>query len=143
MLALTYRQEVPNGWSEDRERAFGPAMALAERAISLNEGIPEAYFVKGLVHRERKEFFDALLPAEKAIAINPNYADGHIVAGSVMYLAGRAEDGLKSVEKAIRLNPNGTYLAGWSQRPHSLIHQGREPGRDRQSVAQGSDDQSG
>ena len=106
MLALTYRQEVVNGWSEDREQALESAMQLAQKAISLNETIPEAYFVKGLVHRERKEYFDAMLAAEKAIEIDPNYADGHVVAGSVLYLAGRAEEGLELVEKAMRLNPH-------------------------------------
>jgi tetratricopeptide (TPR) repeat protein len=106
MLALTYRQEVVSGWSENHEQALELAMGLAEKAISLNEAIPEAYFVKGLVHRERKEFFDAILAAEKAIEIDPNYADGHIVAGSVLYLAGRAEEGLELVEKAMRLNPH-------------------------------------
>jgi len=109
VLALTYRQEVVSGWSDDREQALRSAMELAEKAISLNERIPEAYFVKGLVHRERKEFFDAMLAAEKAIEIDPNYADGHIVAGSVMYLAGSAEDGLKLVEKAMRLNPHSPH----------------------------------
>lgn len=106
MLALTYRQEVVNGWSEDREQALESAMQLAEKAISLSATIPEAYFVKGLVHRERKEYFDAMLAAEKAIEIDPNYADGHVVAGSVLYLAGQAEEGLELVEKAMRLNPH-------------------------------------
>ena len=106
MLALTYRQEVVNGWSGDRERALDSAMQLAEKAISLNAAIPEAYFVKGMVHRERKEYFEAILAAEKAIEIDPNYADGHVAAGSVLYLAGRAEEGLDLVEKAMRLNPH-------------------------------------
>lgn len=106
MLALTYRQEVVNGWSEDREKALDAAMQLAEKALSLDEAIPEAYFVKGLVHRERRQYFDAILAAEKAIEIDPNYADGHVVAGSVLYLAGRAEEGLELVEKAMRLNPH-------------------------------------
>ena len=106
MLALTYRQEIVNGWSEDHQKALDSAMQLAEKAISLNEAIPEAYFVKGLIHRERKEFFEAILAAEKTIEIDPNYADGHIVAGSVLYLAGRAEEGLELVEKAMRLNPH-------------------------------------
>ena len=109
MLALTYRQDVVSGWSDNREQVLSAAMALAEKAISLNEGIPEAYFVKGLVHRERKEFFDAILAADKAVEIDPNYADGHIVAGSVMYLAGRAEEGLQLVEKAMRLNPHSPH----------------------------------
>jgi tetratricopeptide (TPR) repeat protein len=106
MLALTYRQEAVNDWSEDHQQALSSAMRLAEKAISLNDAIPEAYFVKGLVHRERKEYFEAILAAEKAIEIDPNFADGHIVAGSVLYLAGRAEEGLELVEKAMRLNPH-------------------------------------
>jgi TolB-like protein/DNA-binding winged helix-turn-helix (wHTH) protein/tetratricopeptide (TPR) repeat protein len=106
MLALTYRQEFVNGWSDHHQKTLDAAMQLAEQAIALDAEIPEAYFVKGLVHRERKEFLDAILAAEKAIEIDPSYADGHIVAGSVLYLAGRAEEGLALVEKAMRLNPH-------------------------------------
>jgi adenylate cyclase len=110
MLALTYRQEFVAGWSPVPEQALESAMQLAEKAISLDEAIPEAYFVKGLVHRERREFFDAMLAAEKAIAIDPNYADGYVVKGSVLYLAGQAEEGLELVEKAMRLNPHFPHI---------------------------------
>ena len=106
MLALTYRQQVVNGWSDDHEKSLSLAMELADKAISLNNALPEAYFVKGLVYRERKEFVDAIVMAEKAIEIDPNYADGYVVLGSVLYLAGRPEEGLKRVEKAMRLNPH-------------------------------------
>lgn len=110
MLALTYRQEFVAGWSQEPEQALESAMQLAEKAISLDEVIPEAYFVKGLVHRERREFFDAMLAAEKAITIDPNYADGYVVKGSVLYLAGQAEEGLELVEKAMRLNPHYPHI---------------------------------
>ena len=106
MLALTYRQEVVNGWSADHDAALESALVLADKAMALNQDLPEAYFVKGLVHRERKEFADAIMAAERAIEIDPNYADGHIVLGSVLYLAGQPEQGLKRVEKAMRLNPH-------------------------------------
>jgi TolB-like protein/lipoprotein NlpI len=106
MLALTYRQEVVNGWSDDHDSSLERAMTLAGKAMSLNEELPEAYFVKGLVHRERKEFADAIMAAQRSIEIDPNYADGHIVLGSVLYLAGQPEQGLKRVEKAMRLNPH-------------------------------------
>ena len=106
MLALTYRQQVVNGWSEHREQSLSRAMELADKAIALDAMLPEAYFVKGLVHRERKQFVEAIVMAEKAIEIDPNYADGHVVLGSVLYLAGRPEEGLKRVEKAMRLNPH-------------------------------------
>jgi hypothetical protein len=45
MLALTYRQEFFSGWSADNEETLESAMQLAERAISFNDAIPEAYFV--------------------------------------------------------------------------------------------------
>lgn len=68
-----------------------------------------AYFVRGLVHRERGEYVKALVEAEKAIELDPNYANGHILMATLLYYAGRPEEGLERVKYAIELNPHHPY----------------------------------
>ena len=71
--------------------------------------MPTAYFVRGLVHRERGEYVKALVEAEKAIELDPNYANAHILLATLLYYAGRPEEGLKRVKQAIQLNPHHPY----------------------------------
>ena len=105
MLAWTHAFEFNNGWSDTPEQTLDRALALAEKAISLNDRLAVAYFVRGLVHRERREYVEALAEAQKAIDINPNYANGYVMLATILYYAGRPEDGLKMIEKAERVNP--------------------------------------
>ena len=105
MLAWTYWFEYVNGWSDDPEHSLQIAATQAEKAIALNDSLPVAYFVTGLVHREKKEYVKALVEAEKAIAVDPNYANGHVLLATLLYYAGRPEEGLQQIEKAIRLHP--------------------------------------
>jgi len=105
MLAMTYWFEFANAWSDDPEQSLAKGQALAEKAIALNDAMPVAHFVLGLVYRERREYAKALIEAEKAIALDPNYANGRVLLASVLYYAGRAEQGLAQMQAAIRLHP--------------------------------------
>jgi len=105
MLAMTYWFEFANAWSDDPEQSLASGQALAEKAIALNDAMPVAHFVSGLVYRERRQYAKALIEAEKAIALDPNYANGRVLLASVLYYAGRAEQGLAQMQAAIRLHP--------------------------------------
>ena len=48
-------------------------LILADKAISLNQQLEEAYLVKGIYYREMAEFEKAQINLEKPISINPNY----------------------------------------------------------------------
>lgn len=105
LLAWAYAFEVINGWSETPEKTLATALEIANKALSLNERQPVAYFVKVLVFRERREYKKALELAQKAIEINPNYANAYVILSTVLYYTGQAEEGLRMVEKAERINP--------------------------------------
>lgn len=109
MLAWTYAFEAMNGWSEVREDSLAQAQALAARAIVLDQELPVAYFVTGLVYRERGEYMKALVEAEKAIAIDSSYANAHVLLASLLYYAGRPQEGLERIKKAMQLNPHHPY----------------------------------
>jgi len=109
MLAWTHVFDAMNGWSEVREQSLERGYTLAGRAITLDPNLPVAYFVTGLVYRERGEYLKALVEAEKAIALDPNYANAHVLLATLFYYTGRPQEGLERIQKAMRLNPYHPY----------------------------------
>jgi TolB-like protein/DNA-binding winged helix-turn-helix (wHTH) protein/Tfp pilus assembly protein PilF len=109
MLAWTHVFDAMNGWSKNRDASLDRAMTVANRGIALEKNIPLAYFVTGLVFRERKEYVKALVEAEKAIALDPNYANGHVLVASLLFYAGRPDESVARIKKAMRLNPHHPF----------------------------------
>jgi len=106
LLGWTYAYSMMNGWGNDRGALQSKALELADKALTLHEQIPTAYFVRGLVYRDQKQYNQALVEAEKAIAIDPNYANGHVLVATLLYYEGRAEEGLERMKFAARINPH-------------------------------------
>jgi adenylate cyclase len=106
MLAWTEWFEFANGWSDTPEDSLNRARDYALKALARNDALPIAYFVNGLVYRERKAYEQARGEAEKAIALDPNYANARVLLASVLYYTGKAEEGLILMREAQRLNPH-------------------------------------
>ncbi|MGD2037346.1 MAG: tetratricopeptide repeat protein [Desulfobacterales bacterium] len=104
-LALTYLHEWTQGWSRDpksMERAFD----LAQKAIVMDESLPEAHRILGDIYLYRKDLKRARKEREKAIALDPNYADGLAGLGEVLIWADDLDKGIALVKKAMQLNPH-------------------------------------
>jgi len=106
MLAWSQWFEFANGWSDTPEESLTLARDYALKALARNDALPIAYFVNGLVYRERKAYEQARGEAEKAIAVDPNYANARVLLASVLYYTGKPEEGLKLMREAQRLNPH-------------------------------------
>jgi len=106
LLGWSHVFDAMNGWVARREDSLGRAAAIADKAIALDNELPLAYFVKGLVHREKGEYIKALAEAEKSIALDRNYANGHVLVATLLYYAGRPAEGLERIKVAMRLNPH-------------------------------------
>ncbi len=109
MLAWTHTFDFMNGWSTSPDKSLELGEQFATQALLLNNSLPMAYFVRGLVYRERGEYVKALVEAEKAIDLDPNYANAHVLLATLLYYAGRPEDGLARIKQAIDLNPHHPY----------------------------------
>ena len=109
MLAWTHAFHAMNGWGDGREGSLRRAYALATQAIELQESIPLAYFVRGLVSRETGEYAKALAEAKRAIQYNPSYASAYVLRATIQHYQGSHRQGLESIEKAIALNPHHPY----------------------------------
>jgi adenylate cyclase len=101
--AACYRQWFL-GWSvipQTLERA----LALAQQARALDEPIPIAYSVLGLVYERRQQYDQAIAEGEQAIALDPNNADSYRLQAYILNFAGRPEEAIRRMEQAMRLNP--------------------------------------
>lgn len=108
-LGWTHVFDFMNGWSSTPERSLELSMEKANRAISLDNTLPIAYFVRGLTHREMGHWSESLVDLEQAIKLDPNYANAHVLLATLLYYAGRPQEGLERMQKAIELNPHHPY----------------------------------
>jgi TolB-like protein/class 3 adenylate cyclase/Tfp pilus assembly protein PilF len=109
MLAWTHVFEFMNGWSNSPDKSLELAEQIATHAIDLNDSLPLAYYVRGLVHRERGDYVKALVEVQKTVELDPNYANGKVLLATLLYYAGRPEEGLERIKQAIKLNPHHPY----------------------------------
>jgi TolB-like protein len=105
VLGWTYLMEWVSQWSPDPQ-TLAQAFVLAQRAVVLNDSLPVAHTVLGLVHLFQKQHEQAIAEGKRAITLDPNYAEGYLRLGTIFSLAGRPEEAIGLVEKALRLNPH-------------------------------------
>ena len=84
------------------ERAFN----LAQKAIAMDDSLPEAHRILGDIYLYRKDFKQARKEREKAIALDPNYADGLAGLGEVFIYGGDRDKGIALMKRAMQLNPH-------------------------------------
>jgi adenylate cyclase len=116
-LSHTYYLEWIWRWSADPQ-TLERALALAQQALALDDSLPRAHSLLGLVYALQRQPEQALAEGERAIALDPNYADSYMWQAEVLTLAGRPEDALRMVEQAMRLNPHYppaySFDLGWA-----------------------------
>jgi tetratricopeptide (TPR) repeat protein len=104
LIGFTYFTEWFMGWGQDPQ-ILEQALALAQKARTLDDSLPTAHLLLSLVYTWKKHDEQALAEAERAIALDPNDSFAYIRLGSILYFTGRATEGIEVIEKAMRLNP--------------------------------------
>jgi TolB-like protein/class 3 adenylate cyclase len=105
LLSWTYWTEWYSQWdpaSHPLERAF----EAAQRAVALDDSLPEAHMIVGIVYLFQRQHAQALTEAERAIALDPNDADAYWTLGYILNFMDGYKDALRAVETAMRLNPH-------------------------------------
>ena len=85
---------------------FPKAKAAAQKAIALDDQLPEAHGVLGMV----SFWYDwdarqAEYHLKRALEINPNYADAHIYYAALLALTGRGPEAVDEAHRATELDP--------------------------------------
>jgi TolB-like protein/DNA-binding winged helix-turn-helix (wHTH) protein/Tfp pilus assembly protein PilF len=107
-LGWTYFLDWFWRWGPDPqnlERAFD----LIQRAIALDDTLPNAHTMLGPVYLQKKQFDQAIASIERALAIDPNMADTYVWRAAILNTIGKSAEALQSVETALRLNPRHPF----------------------------------
>lgn len=83
------------------------AEELARQAIALDDSVPAAHHIMGVVYLWRDQQYEqAIAEGKHAITLDPNWADAYVQLADILPFAGRAEEAVGLVQKAMRLNPH-------------------------------------
>lgn len=103
-LGWTYYMEWIWRWSADPQ-TLEQALALARQALALDDSLPIAHSLLGMVYVLKQQYEQAIAEGERAITLDPNNADIYVLQADALNLAGRPAEALRAVEQAMRLNP--------------------------------------
>lgn len=100
-------------WSHgDKADVLSKAVAMAQKAISVDEKFGWSYTALGLGLWQLRRYDEALSALRGAIALRPGDADAHVFFGLILGLDGQYKQAIEEINQAIRLNPlffNGPY----------------------------------
>ncbi len=108
-------------WSNDLflapRSAMPKAKEAAKRALTLDDGLPQAHTEMGLVLFQYEwDWPGAEREFKRAIELDPNYAPAHEWYGYLLVSAGRIEDGIQESRRAAELDPlslESNWVFGW------------------------------
>ena len=104
-LGLTVLHSWTQGWNQIPE-TLESAYQLANKALALNDSLPEAHRLLGDIYLYQKEHENAALELKTAISLNPNYSDALAGLADIYNWAGNPKDAIPLMKRAIRLNPH-------------------------------------
>jgi len=122
-LGWTYLLEWSSLWTRDPQ-SLGQALALAQRALTLDDSLPYAHALLGNVYLLQKQYEQAIAEGELAIALDPTCADCYVTLADILAFAGRPRRAIELVETARYLDPSSAaYYAAVLGRAYYLVGQ--------------------
>src|SRR5262245_33239301 len=97
-LGSTYFAEWAFQWSQDSQ-ALDQALALAQKAVALDDSLAQAHVTLGIVYLWKKQYDQALAEAERAIALDANFAEAYMRLAEALRRVCRPAAAIESIEK--------------------------------------------
>ena len=112
-IALTYTTAVNFYWEADRENAIRLGLEYADKALQLDDSIPQIYLTRSSLYLSQRKYQAAIEAARRTVEVHPNYADGHATLAFISSYTGQFETALEALDRAKQINPQGTgvYLS--------------------------------
>ena len=104
-LSFSYYLEALNGWTADSEHVLHKAHLYADKAIALDDSLPQVHFTKGMAYIMSRQYQQAIKEAEIALDLNSNSADAYGLLASALNFAGQSQQAEVEMLKAMRINP--------------------------------------
>ena len=108
-LAVAMARQVQRGWADSPLVVLDRAKELAQKAVELDDSLPQAYWALSFVHMYRHEFEDAVRVMKQGITIAPSYADGYGLLALIYNNLGKPEPAIDLIKKGMKLNPYYTF----------------------------------
>ena len=99
-------------------------LALADKALALDEALPEAHASRGFALLLAHRSVEAVAEFERAIALDPSSFEAHYLYGRLCHGQGKMENTAALFERAAEINPDDLNV------PTFLTHVYRSLGRD-------------
>ncbi len=109
-VALTHAQDVNFYWTDDKERSIRLGLEYAEKAIELDDSIPQIYFARSALYLAQRNHDAAVEAARRTIEVYPDYADGHGMLAFALCYAGELEEALAAIRKVHTIEPEVSHL---------------------------------
>lgn len=111
-IALTYGTEVNFFWTTNREESIELGLEYADKALQLDDSIPQIYLTRSILYLSQRKHQAALEAAMRTIEVYPDYADGHAALAFIASHSGKYEEALEALRRAKELNiqESGVYL---------------------------------
>jgi len=113
VLGYTHLLEWSLGWGVD-PRCIDRAYDLAQKALALNDSLPDTHDLLGSIHLWRKQHDRAVSELRIAVSLDPNNAEWLAGLGGILLWAGRPEEAIDAILKAMKLNPMHPPYYLWS-----------------------------
>jgi adenylate cyclase len=104
-MGFTHLIEVRGGLSKSPQKSIGQAFKLAQKALALNESLPNGHLLLGAIHLIKRQHEKAMAVFERALALEPNGYGPLFWLGEALTAAGRPQEAIPHLKKAIRVNP--------------------------------------
>ncbi len=101
-LAGAIGNEVTLGVYENRREALERALALAQKAVQLDDSAALGHVIVGwLTLTLDRDYEKAIAEAERAVALEPNFVVAQYLLGNFLYSSGRTEEAISILQKAV------------------------------------------
>lgn len=108
-LARVRVQARNHGWTANLSEPLKQAADFAERAVKLNDSLPQAHVVLGFINMWKRDHEAAIAEVKQGLVLDPNHAEGHMYQAIILGFAGKPTESMEWVEKAIILNPGAPF----------------------------------
>ncbi len=98
-------RQVLRGYASRPVETLERALALAQKAVSIDPESPQAQWSLGYIYMQQKKYSHAVKALEYAISLSPSYADGYGLLALIRNNQGQAEEAIKLINKGMKLNP--------------------------------------
>ena len=101
---------VYNSAYYDRDKSFGKASRMAEKALSVDDESSYIHALLSALYLSQQRYDEAVTTGKKTIVLDPNSSENHANLAMTMQNIGQFKEAIELIKQAMRLDP---YYPSW------------------------------